>query len=280
MLFREHLNVKSAPTHRQRKQQRNMCCTRPRGGRHTRVCSRRCVFEWILRERCWAKETYDPMVEFGFKAGHRVGIVGLGGLGSMGVKIANALGCIVTVISGNKSKEDAAKKDGASHFVLSKPEAMVAHAQTLDFIINTIPAHHNIDPYLPLLKPTGTMIMVGACPTMYAAFLSGGSKKVKASVIGGVKRTEELITLCDKAYPKILPDIEVKPVQEVNAIFETLDQGNDKGVRFVLDLQGSLGEQTFGTCTLPPPKLKPPVGLDFKTVFSEMFKLMGCICCK
>jgi len=229
---------------------------------------------------CAGITMYDPMVEHGFKAGNRVGIVGLGGLGQMGVKLAKELGCVVSAISRGKQKEAAARRMGATTFVDAKSAAdMAQNAKSLDFIINTIPAHHTIDPYMPLLTESGKMIMVGACPTMYAAFLFGGNKKVCASLIGGVKRTEELIILCDKASPKIQPEVAVKTVQEINAIYEILDKGNDNGVRYVLDL-GSLSEATFGTCKAPPPALKAAQGMDFKTVLSEALKLMGCPCCK
>mmetsp|Transcript_34185 Transcript_34185/g.108659 ORF Transcript_34185/g.108659 Transcript_34185/m.108659 type:complete len:410 (-) Transcript_34185:58-1287(-) len=228
---------------------------------------------------CSGITMYEPMMEYGAKEGTRVGIIGLGGLGGIGIRIARALGCKVTAISRGQEKKSLAETLGAESYVDSKsPEQLAGAAQSLDLTIDTIPVHHDIHPYMQLLDTGGKHIMVGLSPTMYAALLANPSRRVKASLIGGVARTEALLRLCDAAEPKIAPEVALRPVQELNRIYEMLDSGNDSGVRYVLDIQGSLSEQTFGTCTAPPPTLSKPQGLNYSTVLVEAFRLMGLPC--
>lgn len=223
---------------------------------------------------------YEPMILYGMKKGSRVGIIGLGGLGVMGLKIAHELGCVAVAISRGAQKAALAKKAGADEYIDSKStEALKEKAGSLNLIINTIPVYHDINVYTGLLAPDGHLVLVGLTPTFLAAQM-GVSKVVKHSIIGGIKNTEAVLAICDRAQPKILPEIMLKPVQDLNWIFEQLDKSNDSGIRYVLDIKGSLGEKTFGTCQAPAPTLSTPEGMSMKMVLHEIFKLMGCICCQ
>jgi len=187
--------------------------------------------------------------------------VGLGGLGQMGVKIAKALGCEVTVISRGPGKEKFAKECGADCFVVSSSrEQMKESANTLDLILNTIPVYHNYVQYNSLLKRKGgRQVLLGLHKGIAAAMLVNAvtcnKSRLLHSGIGGVKATQEVMNLC--AEHKIYPEIKIVPAHDLNNVFELLDGSNDEGVRYVLDIENTLNEDTEGKCVAPPPNLAP-----------------------
>lgn len=226
---------------------------------------------------CSGITMYTPLKDYGAKEGTRVGIIGLGGLGVIGIRLAKALGCKVTAISRSKAKEQLALSSGASLLVASEDaQGMKAAAGSLDLVINTIPGQHKWTMYQPLLAKGGKHVMVGIQGTFVAALLVSGIKKsssVKASCIGGIASTQEVIELCAKH--NIFPEVEVIPVQRLNEVFTELDKANDSGKRYVLDLGGSLNEEAFSSCTASPPTLKPnATGLKKLSVVKDIFKIL------
>lgn len=204
---------------------------------------------------CAGITVYDPLKRSGAKAGTRVGIIGLGGLGTMGLKLATALGCKVTAISRTNKKEELAKKAGAETYVVSgDPESMRKAAGTLDLILNTISIEHDWGAYHKLLDKGGTQVMLGMHTGTAAAMLAK-KPSVQCSVVGGIANTQEVMDLCAKA--KIYPEIELKSVDKIKEIFEALDSSNDSGVRYVLDIQGSLNDKAFDGWKGGAPKLNP-----------------------
>jgi uncharacterized zinc-type alcohol dehydrogenase-like protein len=185
---------------------------------------------------CAGITTYSPLKRLKVKKGHRVGVVGLGGLGHMAVKIAKAMGAEVTVFSTSPEKKSDAKKLGVSHFVVTTdPKNFAPLEDRFDFIINTVSAKHDFTPYLGSLKMDGTMVLVGAAPepNEVAAFaLIWGRKKLTGSLIGGVKETQEMLDFCAKK--KILADIELIAAKQINEAYERTIQGQVK-YRFVID---------------------------------------------
>ncbi|CAE7231427.1 adhC2, partial [Symbiodinium natans] len=197
---------------------------------------------------CAGITMYDPLKVNGAKAGSKVGIVGLGGLGVMGVKIAKAMGCEAIAISRAENKRSFAMEScGASGYIASTIEEQRAkHENTFDIIINTIPTDHDTTIYTKMLKPDGVHILLGLHASMFGAFILSKFTKqarVKMSGIGGIPNTQEVIDLCAKN--KIYPEIELHPVTELNRIYEKLDGSNDAGKRYVLDIERTLGEDTF-----------------------------------
>mmetsp|Transcript_82760 Transcript_82760/g.229753 ORF Transcript_82760/g.229753 Transcript_82760/m.229753 type:complete len:449 (-) Transcript_82760:327-1673(-) len=210
---------------------------------------------------CAGITMYDPLKAQGAGPGTMVGIAGLGGLGVMGIKLAKAMGCKVTAISRSEAKKGIATAAGAeSYIALANPQP--AAAKTLALILDTIPVAHDLGPYKRLLQPGGKLIVLGLVPELGGAVMVdgilGGRASVGASAIGGIANTQEVINLCDKTEPKILPSIQLMPVSELSQIYEKLDGSNDAGVRYVLDLQGTLNEEAFTECTGPPPQLQEP----------------------
>ncbi len=185
---------------------------------------------------CAGITTYSPLKRYKVKKGSKVGIVGLGGLGHMGVKIAKAMGAEVTVFSTSPNKEADAKKLGAKNFVITKdPANFAALAGKLDLIINTVSANHDFSPFLGTLKIDGTMVLVGVAPepNQVAAFaLIGGRKKLTGSLIGGVKETQEMLDFC--AAKKVFSDIELISADQINQAYERTIKGDVK-YRFVID---------------------------------------------
>lgn len=185
---------------------------------------------------CAGITTYSPLKRFGVKRGHKVGVVGLGGLGHMAVKIAKAMGGEVTVFSTSPNKEADAKKLGAKHFVVTtQPNAFEPLANKFDFIIDTVSAKHDFTPYLGSLKLDGTMCLVGAAPepNQVAAFaLIFGRKNLTGSLIGGIKETQEMLDFCIKK--KAFADIELIPSSMINEAYERTIKSQVK-YRFVID---------------------------------------------
>ncbi len=187
---------------------------------------------------CAGITTYSPLKHFGVRRGHRVGIVGLGGLGHMAVKLASAMGAKVTVFSTSESKKADAMRFGASGFVVTKaPEALTNLAGSFDFILDTVSAPHDVNAYLNLLKRDGTMTLVGVPEDLgrvHPFTLIMKRRQLAGSVIGGIKETQEMLDFC--ARKKITADVEVIPVSRVNEAYErTLKQ--QVRYRFVIDLK-------------------------------------------
>jgi len=186
---------------------------------------------------CAGITTYSPLREWKVGKGHKVGVVGLGGLGHMAVKLAASMGAEVTVLSTSASKEVDATKLGAHHFVVTTDEAQVKQiAGTLDFIINTISAQHEYNFYLQMLKLDGTMILVGVPPEapQLAAFnLIIKRRRIAGSLIGGIKETQEMLDYC--AEHNITSDVEVINIDYINEAYERMIKG-DVRYRFVIDM--------------------------------------------
>ena len=187
---------------------------------------------------CAGITTYSPLRRWKVGKGTKVGIVGLGGLGHMAVKIAAAMGAEVTMLSTSKAKEADAKKLGAHGFGLtSDPETFKALRGRFDFILDTISAPHDYNAYLGLLGLEGAMVVVGVppAPTPVAAMsLIGGRRTLAGSLIGGIAETQEMLDFC--AGHGIVSEIELIPVAKVNEAFERMLK-NDVRYRFVLDLK-------------------------------------------
>jgi alcohol dehydrogenase (NADP+) len=185
---------------------------------------------------CAGITTYSPLKRYKIGKGSHVGVVGIGGLGHVAVKIARAMGAHVTVFSRSPGKERDAKKLGASAFVLStKPANFEPLAGTLDFIIDTVSARHDFTPYLNTLKNDATMVLVGASPDpseVLASSLIMGRKRLAGSLIGGVAETQEMLDFCFRK--KIYCDIELIPAAKINEAYERTIKGDVK-YRFVID---------------------------------------------
>ncbi|WP_243293880.1 NAD(P)-dependent alcohol dehydrogenase [Geothrix mesophila] len=187
---------------------------------------------------CAGITTYSPLRHWNTKKGDKVGVVGLGGLGHMAVKIAAAMGAEVTMLSTSKSKEADARKLGAHHFGLTSDDATFKRlAGQFDLIIDTISAPHDYNKYLGLLRVEGAMVLLGVPPepTPVAAHaLIGGRKILTGSLIGGIQETQEMLDFC--AEHGIVSEIELIPVQKVNEAYERMLK-NDVRYRFVLDMK-------------------------------------------
>jgi uncharacterized zinc-type alcohol dehydrogenase-like protein len=186
---------------------------------------------------CAGITTYSPLRQWGCKAGDRVGVVGLGGLGHMAVKFALALGAEVTVLSTSAAKAADAKHLGASAFVhAGDPGALERIRDTLDLVIDTVSAPHNYDSFIQLLRPYGAMALVGMPPrqgaTFDAFFLIDANRRLAGSSIGGMKETHDMLAFC--AQHGIVSDIEMIPIQQINTAFERMHRG-DVRYRFVID---------------------------------------------
>lgn len=186
---------------------------------------------------CAGITTYSPLKRWLKKKGAKVGVLGLGGLGHMAVKLAAAMGAKVTVLSRSPGKAKDAKGLGASAFLLTTDEAAVAKAQgSLDLIIDTVSGPHDVSGALGLLATEGALIMVGASPEPLAvgAFpLIMGRRVLAGSLIGGVAETQEMLDFC--ARKKVQSDVEIVPMKKVNEAYERVLKG-DVRYRFVLDL--------------------------------------------
>jgi alcohol dehydrogenase (NADP+) len=186
---------------------------------------------------CAGITTYSPLRQVGVKAGDRVGVVGLGGLGHMAVKLAASMGAKVTVFSTSSGKEADAKRLGASAFEVTKDGSVFKRlAGQFDLILDTVSAPHDYNAYLSLLRPRGAMAIVGAPaePTALQAFsLIAGGKRLLGSAIGGIAETQEMLEHCAKHG--IASDIELIPVQKVNEAYERVLK-SDVRYRFVIDM--------------------------------------------
>jgi uncharacterized zinc-type alcohol dehydrogenase-like protein len=187
---------------------------------------------------CAGITTWSPLRHWKVGPGQKVGVIGLGGLGHMGVKFAKALGAHVVMITTSPEKGKDAKRLGADEVLLSRDAgAMAAHALSFDMLLNTIPIGHDVNPYLALLRRDRTMVMVGVLteiePPVTGINLIGGRKNLTGSGIGGMAETQEMIDFC--AEHGIVSDIEIIPIQAVNQAYERVLK-NDVKYRFVIDI--------------------------------------------
>jgi uncharacterized zinc-type alcohol dehydrogenase-like protein len=186
---------------------------------------------------CAGITTYSPLKHWKVGKGHKLAVLGLGGLGHMAVKFGVAFGAEVTVLSTSPSKEEDAKKLGAHKFVVTSDEAQVNAARgTFDFILDTVSAEHDFNMYLSLLRTNGTMICVGAPskPAEIAAFsLLGGRKSVAGSGIGGIAETQEMLDFCSEN--NIVSEIELIDMKDIDAAYARMVKG-DVRYRFVIDM--------------------------------------------
>lgn len=186
---------------------------------------------------CAGITTYSPLRHWNIGPGQKVGIIGLGGLGHMGVKFAHAFGAETHVITTSPHKKTDALKLGAKGIIVSKDPADIAqHANSFDFILSTISASYKLETYLSLLKRDGTLVTVGLPSKPLELDLSGivhGRKTVAGSMIGGIQETQEMLDFCGKH--NITAEIEMIPIQEINTAYERMVKGNVH-YRFVIDI--------------------------------------------
>jgi uncharacterized zinc-type alcohol dehydrogenase-like protein len=193
---------------------------------------------------CAGITTYSPLRHWKVGPGQKVGVIGLGGLGHMGIKFARAMGAHVVMITTSPEKGNDAKRLGADEVLISRDaDAMAAHAGSFDFLLNTIPVGHDINPYVRLLKRDRTMALVGVLtglePPLAGSSLIMGRKSLAGSAIGGMVETQEMIDFC--AEHAIVSDIEMIPIQKVNEAYERLLK-NDVKYRFVIDMASLTGK--------------------------------------
>jgi uncharacterized zinc-type alcohol dehydrogenase-like protein len=185
---------------------------------------------------CAGVTTYSPLRRFGCNERSRVGVVGLGGLGHMAVKLAAAMGADVTMLSTSPSKQADAARLGARSFALTTDASTWTRlARSFDLLIDTVSAQHDVNAYLRLLRPHGAMALVGVPPKplpVEASALIGGNLNLAGSLIGGVKETQEMLDFC--ALHGIVSDVEVIPAQEINDAYERTLRA-DVRYRFVID---------------------------------------------
>ncbi|MDN3594747.1 NAD(P)-dependent alcohol dehydrogenase [Zunongwangia endophytica] len=186
---------------------------------------------------CAGITTWSPLRNWNVKKGDKVGVIGLGGLGHMGIKFAHALGAKVVMITTSPGKSDDAKRLGADEVLISKDaEQMAEHKASFDFLLNTVPVKHDINPYIGLLKRDATMVLVGAIEPLefHGGGVIAGRKSIAGSLIGGIKETQEMLDFCGEH--DIVSDIEMIDMQNINKAYERVTS-NDVKYRFVIDMQ-------------------------------------------
>lgn len=193
---------------------------------------------------CAGITTWSPLRHWKVGPGQKVGVVGLGGLGHMGVKLAHALGAHVVLFTTSPGKTDDARRLGADEVVISKnPAEMARHTGSFHFILNTVAAPHNLDAFVVLLKRDGAMVLVGApgephpSPTVFNLIM--GRRTLAGSLIGGIPETQEMLDFC--AERGIASDIELIPIQRINEAYERMLKSDVK-YRFVIDMASLRGE--------------------------------------
>lgn len=187
---------------------------------------------------CAGITTWSPLRHWGIKLGDKVGVIGLGGLGHMGVKFAKAMGAHVVMITTSASKGEDAKKLGADEVLISKDaNQMSAHKNSFDFLLNTIPVKHDANPYLDLLKRDKTMCIVGAIEpieAVHGGLLVMKRKNIAGSLIGGIKETQEMLDFCGEH--NIVSEVEMIDIQNINTAYERMMKSDVK-YRFVIDIK-------------------------------------------
>jgi alcohol dehydrogenase (NADP+) len=187
---------------------------------------------------CAGITTWSPLKQWRVGQGHKVGIVGLGGLGHMGIKLAHAMGAHVVLFTTSPGKREDAMRLGASEVVVSKnAEEMAAHRDSFDFILNTVAAPHALDPFMELLKRDSTMTLVGAPasphPSPQVFNLIMKRRRLAGSLIGGIAETQEMLDFCGEHG--IVSEIEMIRIQEINEAYERMLKSDVK-YRFVIDM--------------------------------------------
>ncbi|MDZ5602667.1 NAD(P)-dependent alcohol dehydrogenase [Pseudomonas sp. RP23018S] len=187
---------------------------------------------------CAGITTYSPLKHHGVGPGHKVGILGMGGLGHMGIKLAKALGAEVTLFTRSAAKAAEARRQGADHVIVSTDQAqMQAAAGHFDFLLDTIPVQHDLNPYLETLTYDGVHILVGLVepidPPIHAANLILKRRVIAGSLIGGVAETQEVLDFC--AEHNVSCDIEMLDIRHINEAYERMIKGDVK-YRFVIDM--------------------------------------------
>ena len=186
---------------------------------------------------CAGITTYSPLRTWGVGPGSRVGVIGLGGLGHMAVKLASAMGAHVTVMSRSDDKQADALALGAERLLVSSDkEAMAEAAASFDLIIDTVPVKHDVNPYMPLLDIDGTLVIVGQVGPMaepHTAPLILGRRSIAGSLIGGISETQEMLDFC--ARMDIHPECEMIRMDQIHHAFERMEQA-DVRYRFVIDM--------------------------------------------
>jgi uncharacterized zinc-type alcohol dehydrogenase-like protein len=187
---------------------------------------------------CAGITTWSPLKHWGVGPGKSVGIVGVGGLGHMGVKLAHALGAHVVAFTTSPSKREAARALGADEVVVSTdPDAMAARAGSLDFILDTVAVAHDLDAYVNLLKRDGALVLVGVPATPHPSPSAGGlifkRRQIAGSLIGGIRETQEMLDFC--AEHGIVADIETIAMQDIETAYQRMLK-NDVKYRFVIDM--------------------------------------------
>ena len=196
---------------------------------------------------CAGITTYSPMRRWGVGEGKKVGIVGLGGLGHMGVKFARAFGAHVVVFTTSPGKKDDAMRLGAHEVVVSRNEGeMQLHTDSFDFILDTVSASHDIEAYLQLLAPNGNLTLVGAPPQPFSvsAFtLIHGRRSLSGSNIGGIRETQEMLDFC--GAHNITSDVEVIGTNDINGAYDRMLKSDVK-YRFSIDMASLKSQQSKG----------------------------------
>jgi uncharacterized zinc-type alcohol dehydrogenase-like protein len=187
---------------------------------------------------CAGITTYSPLKHYGVKAGDKVGILGMGGLGHMGIKFAKAMGAEVTLFTRSASKAEEGRRQGADHVIVSTDAAqMKAAAGQFDFLLDTIPVQHDLNPYLETLRFDGVHILVGLIepvdPALHAANLVMKRRVLAGSLIGGIAETQEVLEFC--AEHGITCDIEMLDIKDINEAYSRMIAGDVK-YRFVIDM--------------------------------------------
>ena len=187
---------------------------------------------------CAGITTWSPLKHFGVGPGHRVGVAGMGGLGHMGVKFARALGAEVTVFTRSAAKVGEAKRQGAHKVIISTDAVqMDAAAASFDFILDTVPVPHDLNPYVNSLKRDGTLILVGLLgpvqPELNTFSMVLGRRRIAGSLIGGLPETQEMLDFCGEHG--ITCDVEMLDIRNINQAYERM-QRSDVRYRFVIDM--------------------------------------------
>lgn len=186
---------------------------------------------------CAGITTYSPLRTWGVGPGSRVGVIGLGGLGHMAVKLAAGLGAQVTVLSRSSAKTADAMALGAAALLVSTDESAMAKAQSsFDLIIDTVPTRHDLNPYMPLLDIDGSLVIVGHLGKVDESVTGAlilGRRRVAGSPIGGIAQTQEMLDFC--ARKNILPECEMIRMDQINDAFERMERA-DVRYRFVIDM--------------------------------------------
>jgi uncharacterized zinc-type alcohol dehydrogenase-like protein len=198
---------------------------------------------------CGGITMYDPLKHWGAldRKNMTIGIIGVGGLGTFGIKLAKAMGHTVMAISTSVKKEEMSKNKGADLFCVSTdPESVKANSNKCDLILNTVSASHDLNVYLPLLRRDGVIVQLGIClkphPIMQI-MLMRGRKSVSGSSVGNLKNHQEVIDFC--AQHNITSDIEVVQADKIDWVYEQLKTANKDGIRYVIDVKKSLENEDF-----------------------------------